>query len=106
MKNFLWKFFDVKQLQIANLDHKNFNISHYYSLFFICIIRYFLQDRIEFEGTWDVFIVFKNQFFLEKTGSLAKPVNIVVILDSLKILKRYIDIFKKKLSLIYFYSPF
>ena len=58
----------------------------------------------------EIFIVFKNQGFLGEKSFVSKHVNIVALwslpADSLKILKRYIDIFKKKLSLIFFYSPF
>ena len=58
-----------------------------------------------------VFNVFKSQPFLEKErGFISEYVNMVAkrlfSLESLKLLKRYVDIFKKQLSLISFNFSF
>ena len=70
---------------------------------FWSFLTFISKDIREFERMKEIFTVLKNQCFVEKKrGFASNRVNMVEIwslsLDSLKKLKRYIDIFKKHLS--------
>ena len=74
------------------------------------MLKNFRRYNTGFEGMLKFSTVFKNQRFVfskKNRGLLPEGVIIVVLssvsLDSLKILKRYVDIFKKQLSLTSFY---
>ena len=58
----------------------------------------------------DFHCFWKSTFFRNKRGFVLKHIDEVVIwslsLDSLKVLERYINIFKMQLSLIFYYFPF
>ena len=107
-----YKPFNLKQLQNCKFWSQKLQyfllMKRYFLFSFIKYIRRYKRKRVWGNGR-DIYCFQKPRFLGEKRFA-SKHVNIVALwslpADSLKILKRYIDIFKKKLSLIFFYSPF
>ena len=90
---------------------QNFNPFSLWKRSFYFDLWVFRWYKRELEEIYDVFNVFKSQPFLEKErGFISEYVNMVAkrlfSLESLKLLKRYVDIFKKQLSLISFNFSF
>ena len=90
---------------------QNFNPFSLWKRSFYFDLWVFRWYKRELEEIYDVFNVFKSQRFLEKErGFISEYVNMVAkrlfSLESLKLLKRYVDIFKKQLSLISFNFSF
>ena len=90
---------------------QNFNPFSSWKRSFYFDLWVFRWYKRELEEIYDDFNVFKSQRFLEKErGFISEYVNMVAkrlfSLESLKLLKRYVDIFKKQLSLISFNFSF
>ena len=90
---------------------QNFNPFSLWKCSFYFDFWVFRWYKRELEEIYYVFNVFKSQCFLEKErGFISEYVNMVAkqlfSLESLKLLKRYVDIFKKQLSLISFNFSF